>query len=290
MKKPVGIVGVGLLGTAISKVLLESGQSVVGYDVVRDQLGALASRGGRAAASAAEVARSADVVFTALPTLESVEEAVAGVLEGASPSTVIVQMSTISPALAVRLGEVARARGAAFLDAPVSGTSAMVARREGVITAGGERKAYDAALPVLEAVAKRVFHVGACGQGSMLKLVTNLIMGLNTVAVAEGLNLAHRAGLEPAQVVEILGQGAAGSRMLDVRGPLMAERRFDPHMKVDLFLKDIRLMIEAAQALHVPLPLGSAMQQLYTAACAGGQAKEDLASVVKVYERMSGER
>ena len=290
MKKPVGIVGVGLLGTAISKVLLESGQPVVGYDVVRDQLGGLESRGGRAAASAAEVARNADVVFMALPTLESVEEAFAGELEGASASTIIVQMSTISPDLAVQLGEAARAHGAAFLDAPVSGTSAMVAQREGVITAGGESKAYDAALPVLEAVAKRVFYVGACGQGSMLKLVTNLIMGLNTTAVAEGLNLARRAGLDPAQVVEILGQGAAGSRMLDVRGPLMAERRFDPHMKVDLFLKDIRLMIEAAQTLHVPLPLGSTMQQLYTAACAGGQAKEDLASVVKVYERMSGER
>ena len=287
-KRPVGIVGCGLLGTAVSGVLLEAGYPVVGYDVLREPLAGLESRGGRSAGSPAEVARSAEVVFTTLPTLESVEEAIGSVLQSASARSTIVQMSTISPQLAALMGDAARARGVAFLDAPVSGTSAMVARREGVITVGGDRAAYESALPILEAVAKKVYFVGACGQGSTLKLVTNLIMGLNTVVVAEGLNLARRAGLDPAQTVEILGYGAGGSRMLEVRGPLMVEERFEPQMKVDLFLKDIRLMIEAAQALHVPLPLGSAMQQLFTAACAGGQAKEDLASVVKVYERLSG--
>ncbi|HEY6911728.1 MAG TPA: NAD(P)-dependent oxidoreductase [Myxococcales bacterium] len=288
MKGPVGIVGCGLLGSAVSRVLLEAGYAVVGTDLAPAALAGLASRGGEVVASAAEVARRARTVFAMLPTLESVEEAVASVLEGAAAGATIVQMSTISPQLAVRLEEAARARGVAFLDAPVSGTSGMVARREGVITVGGDRGAYDAALPVLEAVAKKVYFVGACGQGSMLKLVTNLIMGLNTAVVAEGLNLARRAGLDPAQAVEILAQGAGASRMLEVRGPLMVEGRFEPYMKVELFLKDIRLMIEAAQALHVPLPLGSAMQQLFTAAYAGGQEKEDLASVLKVYERMSG--
>ena len=285
MKGPVGVVGCGLLGSAVSRVLLEAGYPVVAYDVAPAALAGLQARGGEAAGSVAEVAQRARVVFVMLPTLESVEEAAGSI---AQSGTTIVQMSTISPQLAVRLEEAARARGVAFLDAPVSGTSAMVARREGVITVGGDRGAYDAALPVLEAVAKKVWFVGACGQGSMLKLVTNLIMGLNTTVVAEGLNFAQRAGLDVAQTVEILEAGAGGSRMLEVRGPLMAERRFEPHMKVDLFLKDIRLMIEAAQRLHVPLPLGSAMQQLFTAASADGQAKEDLASVLKVYERMSG--
>jgi len=133
-----------------------------------------------------------------------------------------------------------------------------------------------------------VFHVGACGMGSYLKLVTNLIMGLNGVVLAEGLTLARRAGLDPAQTLEILRHGAAASKILEVRGPLMVEGRFDAMMKVDLFLKDIRLMLEAAQSLYVPLPLASAMQQLYTAAHASGQAKDDLATVVRVYEAMSG--
>ena len=252
---------------------------------------ALVARGGRGARSAAEVARSARVVFTILPTLESVEQAIAGadgVLSGASKETVIVQMSTISPDLAVRMEQTARGRGAALLDAPVSGTSAMVARRDCVITVGGERAAFETCRPVLEAMARKVFHVGACGMGSYVKLVTNLVMGLNGVVLAEGLTLARRAGVDPSQMLEVLRHGAAASKILEVRGPLMVDGRFDAMMKVDLFLKDIRLMLEAAQALHVPLPLTGAMQQLYTAAFAAGQAKDDLASIVRVYEAMAG--
>jgi 3-hydroxyisobutyrate dehydrogenase-like beta-hydroxyacid dehydrogenase len=186
------------------------------------------------------------------------------------------------------MDEAARARGAALLDAPVSGTSGMVARRDCVVTVGGERSAFEACRPILEALARRVYHVGPCGTGSYLKLVTNLIMGLNGVVLAEGLTLARRAGLDAAQTLEILSQGAAASKILEVRGPSMVEGRFDPLMKIDLFLKDIRLILEAAQALHVPLPLTATMQQLYTAAFAAGQAKEDLAGVVRVYEAMAG--
>lgn len=290
-KETVGVVGVGLLGSAVAGVLLEAGYPVVGYDVLPEKLADLAARGGRAAASAAEVARSARAVFAVLPTLDAVQQAIAGedgALAGASRETVLVQMSTISPALAVRMEEAARARGAALLDAPVSGTSSMVARREGVVTVGGDRGAFESCRPILEAVARRVFHVGGCGLGSYLKLVTNLVMGLNGVALAEGLTLARRAGLDPAQVVEILGQGAAASKILEVRGPLMVEGHFAPLMKIDLFLKDIRLILEAGQALEVPLPLAAAMQQLYTAAQARGQAKDDLSGVVRVYEALAG--
>lgn len=286
-----GVVGVGLLGSAVAGVLVEAGYPVVGYDVLPEKLAALAARGGRAAASAEEVARSARAVFVVLPTLEAVEEAIAGrdgALAGASRETVLVQMSTISPELAVRMEAAARSRGAAFLDAPVSGTSSMVARREGVVTAGGDRAAFESCRPVLEAMARRVFHVGRCGLGSYLKLVTNLVMGLNGVALAEGLTLARRAGLDPAQMVEVLAQGAAASKILEVRGPLMVEGRFDPLMKIDLFLKDIRLILEAGQALDVPLPLTGVMQQLYTAACAAGQAKDDLAGIVRVYQALAG--
>ena len=288
--RPVGVVGVGLLGSAVSGVLLEAGYQVVGYDVVPEKTAALTSQGGFRAESAAEVASSTGAVFTILPTLESVCEVITGpkgVLEGARPDTVIVQMSTISPGLAIRMEAAAAARGVGFLDAPVSGTSSMVARRDCVVTVGGDRAAFDRCLPVLEALARRVFHVGACGMGSHLKLVTNLVMGLNGVVLAEGLTLARRAGLDPAQTLEILGQGAAASKILEVRGPLMIQGRFDPLMKMDLFLKDIRLMLEAGQDLHVPLPLTGMMQQLYTAAVAGGQGLDDLSGIVRLYETMT---
>ena len=289
--RSVGIVGVGLLGSAVAGVLVRAGYQVVGYDVVPEQLAALAGQGGRPAGSPAEVGKLARVVFTILPTLASVEQAIVGpggVLEGAGADTTIIQMSTISPNLATRMEAATRARAAAFLDAPVSGTSSMVARRDCVVTVGGNREAFERCLPVLEVLAKRVFHVGSCGMGSYLKLVTNLIMGLNGMVLAEVLTLARGAGLDPTQTLEILRHGAAASKILDVRGPLMIERRFDPLMKIDLFLKDIRLMLDAGQELHVPLPLTGMMQQLYTAACAGGQAKEDLSGIVRLYEKMAG--
>lgn len=289
--RPVGIVGLGLLGSAVSGVLLKAGYPVVGYDVVPERVAALVAQGGKSAGSAAEVARQVDAVFTILPTLASVEEAIVGrggVLEGAGTDSTVIQMSTISPDLAVRMEEAARARGVSFLDAPVSGTSSMVARRDSVVTVGGDRAAFERCLPVLEALAKRVHHVGVCGMGSHLKLVTNLIMGLHGVVLAEGLTLARRAGLDLTQTLEILSQGAAASKILDVRGPLMVEGRFDPLMKIDLFLKDIRLMLEAGQSLHVPLPLAGMMQQLYTAAMAGGQGKEDLSGIIRLYEAMAG--
>ncbi|HVI22360.1 MAG TPA: NAD(P)-dependent oxidoreductase [Myxococcales bacterium] len=288
MAETIGVVGVGLLGSAVSSVLLEAGHPLVVHDLVSEKVEALVKRGARGARSAADVASNARVVFTVLPTLESVEEAIGEVLSAATKETVIVQMSTISPDLAVRMDEAARSRGAALLDAPVSGTSAMVARRDCVITVGGDRSRFDSCRIILEELAKKVFHVGACGMGSYLKLVTNLVMGLNGVVLAEGLTLARRAGLDPAQTLEILRHGAAASKILEVRGPLMVEGRFDAMMKVDLFLKDIRLMLEAGQSLHVPLPLASAMQQFYTAAYASGQAKDDLATVVRVYEAMAG--
>jgi 2-hydroxy-3-oxopropionate reductase len=284
-------VGVGLLGNAVAGVLLKAGYQIVGYDVVPERVAALVAQGGEGAGSAAEVAGNAGTVFTILPTLTSVEEAIAGregVLEGATGDTTIIQMSTISPDLAIRMDKGARARGVAFLDAPVSGTSSMVAQRDCVVTVGGDRDAFDRCLSVLEALARRVFYVGACGMGSYLKLVTNLIMGLNGVVLAEGLTLARRAGLDLGQTLEILSQGAAASKILDVRGPLMFEGRFDPLMKMELFLKDIRLMLEAGQTLHVPLPLTGMMQQLYTAAVAGGQGTDDLSGIVRLYETMAG--
>src|SRR2546423_14452012 len=124
--------------------------------------------------------------------------------------------------------------------------------------------------------------------GSYVKLVTNLVMGLNGVVLAEGLTLARRAGVDPAQMLEILRHGAAASKILEVRGPLMVEGRFEAMMKVDLFLKDIRLMLEAAQGLHVPVPLASTMQQLYTAAFAAGQAQDDPAPLLRGYEGVAG--
>jgi len=291
--KRIGIVGVGLLGTAVASRLLEGGFEVAGYDTLPGQLVPLRSRGLVAAASLADAATNADAIFTILPSPDSVDAAflgAGGLLDAAPPSATLIQMSTISPALTRRLADAAAAKARAFLDAPMSGTSAMVARGDCVIFVGGDGGHLEACRPAFSAIARRTVHVGAAGMASLAKLATNLLVGLNTAALAEALVLGAKGGLDPALLVEILRDSAAASKMLEVRGPLMVGHRFEPQMKLDLFLKDFRLMLEEGQRLGVALPLTSLTQQLCTATAAAGRGGEDLAALIITLEAMAGLR
>ena len=291
--KRIGIVGVGLLGTAVASRLLEGGFEVAGYDTLPGQLVPLRSRGLVAAASLADAATNADAIFTILPSPDTVEAAflgAGGLLDAAPPSATLIQMSTISPALTRRLADAAAAKARAFLDAPMSGTSAMVARGDCVIFVGGDGGHLEACRPAFSAIARRTVHVGAAGMASLAKLATNLLVGLNTAALAEALVLGAKGGLDPALLVEILRDSAAASKMLEVRGPLMVGHRFEPQMKLDLFLKDFRLMLEEGQRLGVALPLTSLTQQLCTATAAAGRGGEDLAALIITLEAMAGLR
>jgi len=287
----VGIVGVGLLGAAVAQRLLAGGHSVRGYDTRREALAALAPRGLEPAPSAAEAATGAEAVFTILPSLATVDAAVrgpGGLVETAAPGATICQMSTISPDLTRALGEAAAARGVGFLDTPMSGTSSMVERGDCTIFVGGDPARAEACRPAFEAIARRTVHVGAVGEAMLAKLATNLLVALNTAAVAEALVLGAKGGLAPARLLEVLKDSAAGSRMLDVRGPLMVEHRFAAQMKLDLFLKDFGLMLDEGLRVGAPLPLTSLVRELSKAAVADGRGGEDLAAIVTAYERLAG--
>ena len=288
--KRIAVVGVGLLGSAVASRLLSGGFTVAGYDTRPDQLVPLASRGLRAASSLKDAAAGADAIFTILPTPDAVEAAVtgAGGLLAMARSAVLVQMSTISPTLTRRLAEAAASAGVGFLDAPMSGTSALVERGDCTIFAGGEAGLVAACQPVFGAIAKRTTHVGPVGSASLAKLAANLLVALNTAALAEALVLGEKGGLAPQVLLDILKDSAGASRMVDVRGPLMVERRFEPQMKLELFLKDFRLMLEEAQRLGVALPLTSLTQQICTAAVAAGRGGEDLAVLITTLEGMAG--
>jgi 2-hydroxy-3-oxopropionate reductase len=293
----IGIVGVGLLGSAVASRLLEAGYEVVAHDVRPEQVNALRDRGLAAAASIAEVAERVagtgndrGVVFTILPSLDAVRAVVhgrGGLTECARRGTAIAQMSTISPVLARELADAATAAGLGFLDTPISGTSSMVVRGDCTIFVGGDLDVAETCRPAFDAIARRTVHVGPVGTASLAKLATNLLVGLNTVAVAEALVLGAKGGLDPARLLDILRESAAGSRMLDVRGPLMVSHRFEPQMKVDLFLKDFKLMLEEGARLGVPLPLTSLAQQLCTATSATGHGLEDIAAVVTTFEQLA---
>lgn len=279
----VGVVGLGLLGHAVAIRLRGAGHAVVGYDIVPVCVDRLVALGGTAAKSAADVARGSEVVCTLLPSLPAVEEAILGadgVAAGARAGQTICQMSTISPTLTELLAHETTARGLTFLDCPISGTSGMVAQGNGVIFVGGDRAVYDRWRPLLESILPSAVHIGSAGQAMLLKLVANLLVALNSAAVAEALAMAQRGGLDPRMVVDVLKTGAATSRMLDVRGPMMVAGEFPAQMKLDLFMKDLHLIQDAASTVGARLPLTDVAERLYAATQAAGRGGEDLAVVV----------
>jgi 3-hydroxyisobutyrate dehydrogenase-like beta-hydroxyacid dehydrogenase len=279
----IGLVGVGLLGSAVATRLLAAGHRVVGFDTAADRVRALLAMGGEAADSARAAALAGDAVCTLLPTLPAVEAAILGpqgVAAAGKPGQVVIQMSTISPALTARLATESRARGLDFLDCPVSGTSAVVARGGGVIFVGGEQEVFERWRPLLEAVAARAVYIGAAGQAMVLKLVANLLVALHSAAAAEALELARRARLDPARALETLAGSAADSQMLQVRGPMMVRGEYPAQMKLDLFMKDLHLIRDAAATAGAALPLTDVAERLYAAAAAAGHGAEDLAVVL----------
>jgi 3-hydroxyisobutyrate dehydrogenase len=167
-----------------------------------------------------------------------------------------------------------------FLDCPVSGTSAMVARGDGILLVGGDAELFERQRPLLERILPRAIHVGRPGQAMALKLVANLLVALHSAAAAEALSLARAAGLDLRLTLDVLTTSAATSRMLEVRGPLIAREDFPPQMKLDLFMKDLHLIQDVARAAGAPLPLTDVAERLYAAAQAAGHGGEDLAVVV----------
>jgi len=289
----IGVVGLGLLGHAVSARLLKAGHAVIGFDVRPEKVAALEDLGGQAASSAAAVAQSAEAVCTLLPSLAAAESAIVGrdgVLAGAHTGLAVIQMSTISPTLTEKLAREVAARHLGFLDCPVSGTSSMVERGDGIFFVGGERGLYERWRPMLESVLPRAVLVGGVGQAMTLKLVANLLVALHSAAAAEALTLARKAGLDLDIALDVLNSSAATSSMLKVRGPMIVRGDFPAQMKLDLFMKDIHLMQEAAAAVGAPLPFTDLAEGLYGAAQAAGHGGEDLAVVVTALGRSSARR
>ena len=286
----VGVVGLGLLGSAVAARLRRAGHAVIGHDIVAERNRALEAIGGRAVDSVAAVADATDPICVVLPSLAAVETVVlgAGGLTATAPGRTLLQMSTISPTLTERLARECAARGVGFLDCPISGTSGMVARGDGIIFVGGERADFERWRPMLESVLPRAYYVGTAGQAMLLKLIANLLVALHSAAAAEALAMARRGGLDPARALEILTASAANSKMLEVRGPLIVRGDFPPQMKLELFMKDLHLIQDAARAVGAPLPLTDVAEPLYAAMHAAGHGGEDLSVVVRALDALAG--
>jgi putative dehydrogenase len=288
----VGVIGLGIMGSAMSTNLLESGFGVIGYDIVPGQVEALVQKGGRPAPSAGEVARTADVVITSLPGDEALLEVAFGpdgLAESGREGLVVVESSTLALATKERARRELAAVGIVLLDCPISGTGAQAARRDISIYASGDLEAVQQARPVLDAIARSTHYVGDFGTGLKLKLIANLLVAIHNVSTAEAFVLGMKAGIDPQTILEVIGDGAGTSRMFEVRGPLMVTGDYrEATARVSMFKKDLKLISAFAAELDCPTPLFSASLELYAAAMSQGMGEHDAATVCAVLERMAG--
>lgn len=286
----VGIVGLGIMGLAYARLLRRAGWRVAGTDPVPAAEAALADCGGTARAGAAEVAADADVVLLALPSsraLESVAEAMAATIR---PGTVVAEMSTLPLGAKEAARDRLAAAGATVIDCPVSGTGAQAAVGDLVVFASGDAAAVERVRPVFEAFSREARAVGPFGDGMKLKYVANLLVTIHNLAAAEALLLAERSGLDLQTTYDAIRAGAGTSRMFEVRGPLMVGERYEPAtMKMDVYMKDLDLIMGHARDVRCPVPLMAASLPYYVAALAQGRDKEDTAAVFAVLKTMAGE-
>jgi 3-hydroxyisobutyrate dehydrogenase-like beta-hydroxyacid dehydrogenase len=287
-RSPVGIIGLGLLGEALARRLIDAGFPVTGYDLDPAKNAVLEPLGGRAVNAAAAVAESCDCVVLAVFSTDQVEAVVERELLpafGHDSERLVLCASTCDPDRIARLGERVTARGMRFLETPVSGSSGQVSRGEGVGLVGGDRETVLLAEPILRALFPTYFHVGRIGDGGRAKLAINLILGLNRLALAEGLVFADRLGLDPAAFLDVARRSACYSQVMDIKGPRMLRGDFAPEGRVTQHLKDVHLMFEQAQRAQQELPLLNVHADVLESCVRHGEGELDNSIVINEIRR-----
>ncbi len=285
---PVAIIGLGLMGEVYARRLIDAKVPVTGFDIDRARRDRLAEIGGRPAPSIAELAKPARCIIVAVFNTEQVEDVVENHLLpelGDGSSKIVLCMSTCDPDRVAALAGRVIPRGIRYLDAPVSGTSDQVRRGDGVALIGGDMTIADEVKDVLDALFARRFHVGKIGDGGRAKLAVNLILGLNRLALAEGLVFAERLGLDPAAFLDVARGSASYSQVMETKGPKMVRGDFSPEGRVKQTLKDVRLMLEQAATVGQKLSMLGVHADVLEACVRAGEADLDNSAVIKEVRR-----
>ena len=289
MDKTVGIVGLGIMGGAIARNLVNRGWRVIGFDTDAARRAELALAEVAIADDVGQVVRDAPVIMTSLPSPAAVEDVAQRIANSGQSPRIVVELSTLTIADKLRFEAILKTAGHIALDCPLSGTGAQAKVRDLIVYASGDTNAIAQCTSLFSDFAKQSADLGRFGNGSRMKFVANHLVAIHNVATAEAMILAERAGLDPKMVVEMVGPGAGGSRMFQMRAPMMVEGVYEPAtMKVSTWQKDMRVIGEFANALRCPTPLFTATRPIYAAALAGGHATHDTASVCAVLEAKAG--
>ena len=291
MTRHIGFIGLGIMGGAITKNILEAGYQIHGYDVDEVAKQRFVSHGGSLALSPMHVAQEVEIIFTSLPT----ENALAEVIDGPSGITksgkknIIVEISTMPIDLKLELEKKLSAVGQFFMDCPVSGTGAQAASKDLMVFASGHPDAYEKIKDIFHAMSKAQYFLGEFGNGSKMKFLANILVAIHNVAAAEVFALAGKAGINLQDAYEVLKDSAGASKMFQIRGPMMVANDYaQPTAKIENYMKDLSIISKFAASLKCPTPLYDVTNQLYYSALNQGMGQEDLAAVCKVMEQMAG--
>jgi len=286
-KEPIGVIGLGLMGTALTERLLEHGYRVAVWNRTRAKADPLLARG---AEWSDNPLAACERVIVSLYTTEVVVQVLEELHGGLHAGQIILDTTTGEPAQTAALGERLAARGVRYLDAPISGSSEQTRRGEATVIVGGDRETFAACADLWPMMGQKVFHVGPCGSAAKMKLISNLVLGLNRAALAEGLAFAEAIGVAPAAALEVMIGSMAYSRAMDVKGRKMIERDFSVQARLSQHLKDVRLMLQAAADAGLPLPLSETHRRLMEQAEAAGLGDQDNSAIIEVLRNSSSAR
>jgi putative dehydrogenase len=286
MDKTVGIVGLGIMGGAIARNLVERGWRVLGFDTDASRRAELALADVAIANDVAQLARDVPVIMTSLPSPAAVVEVAQAIANAGAPPRIVVELSTLAIADKLRFEVVLKAAGHVALDCPLSGTGAQARNRDLIVYASGDSSAIAQCMTLFSDFAKQSSDLGKFGNGSRMKFVANHLVAIHNVATAEAMILAQRAGLDPKMVVDMVGPGAGGSRMFQMRAPMMVDGVYEPAtMKVSTWKKDMAIIAEFANDVGCATPLFSMTQPVYSEAMAMGLGDQDTAAVFEVLKK-----
>jgi L-threonate 2-dehydrogenase len=286
MNKTVGIVGLGIMGSAIARNLVERGWTVIGFDIDPARRAELARAHVTIADDIAQVARDADIIMTSLPSPAAADVVAREIATSGQPPRIVVELSTLTIADKLRFEKILHKAGHIALDCPLSGTGAQAKTRDLVVYASGDSDAIARCTALFSDFAKQSADLGRFGNGSRMKFVANHLVAIHNVAAAEAMVLAERAGLDPQMVVDMVGPGAGGSRMFQMRAPMMVEGVYEPAtMKVSTWKKDMAIIAEFADEVGCATPLFTLTQPVYAEAMAMGLGDQDTAAVFEVLKK-----
>jgi 3-hydroxyisobutyrate dehydrogenase-like beta-hydroxyacid dehydrogenase len=289
MAKTIGFIGTGLMGRGMARNLIRKGHTVKIYNRTRTKADEVAEIGGKVVSSPAEATAGSEVVVTMLAdpaAVLNVIEGADGVLSTISRGAILIDSSTVSPPTSLRILERLKAQGAHMLDAPVFGSKNEAEKGELGLIVGGDREIVDRVKDVLDCMGKTIY-VGANGMGAYTKLVVNLIIASTAQAFNEGMVLATKAGIDPDLMVQVIQSSRARSGIIDMKAPQILKRDFTPFFPLKLMNKDMKLVLETAAVLGVPMPFINTLSQLYSECMRDGLAEEDFAATIKLLEKQA---